>query len=185
MSLRRIAAEAGYSPGTIYSYFPDSRALYRAIRESDMENAILSFKRIVARTHDPAERVHKLFSGTVRYWLERPDQFDVLFSQPANPAVVDTSNGQPFGQSVVVTTALDIYYHAIEAFFDSLPVHPLSHRLAADALLAAVYGIIAFPRMTSTMKWSDVAQMADVIIVAMLAQWATQAATQRAHKHKQ
>ena len=174
LSLRRIAAEAGYSPGTIYRYFPDQRALYRAVREQDMEQAIARFKRIASRTRDPAERVRKLFAGTVRYWLAHADKFDVLFAQPEVQVHIRTE-GEPFGQSSVAQRALGIYYSAVESYLDSLPQPPLPSRLAADALLGAVYGIIAFPRMTPTMAWSNVAKMADMIVAGMLAHWSNEA----------
>jgi AcrR family transcriptional regulator len=170
VSLRRIAAEAGYAPGAIYSYFADSRALYRAVRERDMEDAIEVFQELVSTENEPLARVRSLFVGTVKYWLSRPDHFDVLFSMPANQLgpIVGT---ELFGQTPVVVRALEIYYQAVDAFFVSLPSHPFSPRLAADSLLAAVYGLIAFPRMTQTMNWSDTAEMAEVVIDSMLNQW--------------
>jgi AcrR family transcriptional regulator len=179
VSLRRIAAEAGYSPGTIYSYFPNSRALYRAVRERDMEEAVVQFEALAASTDDPRARLLRLFAGTVQYWLSRTDQFDVLFFQPGKGADADAEPDEvKFGQTLVVQRALNVYYGAVEAFFDSLPRHPLSSRLATDALLAAVYGIISFPRMTSTMHWSDTGQMAELIVSGALAHWEALAAQQ-------
>lgn len=67
VSLRRIAAEAGYSPGTIYSYFADWRALYRAVRERDMEDAVAVFEMLVSQHSDPFLRLRNLFIGTVDY----------------------------------------------------------------------------------------------------------------------
>ena len=179
VSLRRIAAEAGYSPGTIYSYFDDSRALHRAVREQDMEEAIVRFKRIVARTQDPAERVRKLFSGTVRYWLSHADQFDMMFAQPAAHPQIRIEN-DPFGKSPVVLRWLDIYYGVVGSYLNSLPGNVIPHRLAADTLFASVYGIIAFTRMTPTMAWSDVAKMSDMVVIGMLAHWSEQASLQPA-----
>lgn len=177
VSLRRIAAEAGYSPGTIYSYFNDSRALHRAVREQDMEDAIARFKRIVARTQDPAERVRKLFAGTVRYWLSHSDQFDMMFAQPAVHPQIRIEN-DPFGKSPVVLRGQDLYYSVVQSYLNSLPGNVVPHRLAADMLFASVYGIIAFTRMTPTMAWSDVAKMADMIVIGMLAHWSKQARLQ-------
>ena len=174
VSLRRIAAEAGYSPGTIYSYFADSRALYRAVREHDMENAMVRFTRIAARTQDPAERVRKLFAGTVRYWRKNPDQFDVMFAQPAAHPHIRIEN-DPFGKSSVVVRCLDVYYDAIDTYLNSLPAKCASPRLAGDALLASVYGIITFTRMTPTMDWSKVSEMVDMIVNGMLMHWSEQA----------
>lgn len=170
VSLRRIAAEAGYSPGTIYSYFADSRALYRAVRERDMEDAVLVFENLAATEPEPRARVRALFLGTVRHWLGHPEHFDVLYAMPTGVHERAPTEEQ-FGQSAVVVRAVGVYYDAVAALFDVLPSHPLPARLAADAMLAAVYGLIAFPRMTSTMAWSDTTAMAEVVIDAMLAGW--------------
>jgi hypothetical protein len=83
-----------------------------------------------------------------------------------------------------VVRTLDLYYTTIEEFFDSLPRRPLPHRLAADTLLAAVHGIIAFPRMTRTMKWSDIAKMADVVINGMVDHWIAEASASSSGKRK-
>lgn len=174
VSLRRIAAEAGYSPGTIYSYFADSRALYRAVRERDMEEAVGVFAALVAQESGPREKLRSLMTGTVRYWLAQPDHFDVLFSMPGK---TEDTPDEAFGQTPVVMRALNIYYAAVALFFDSLPRHPLPVQLAADSMLAAVYGLIAFPRMTQTMTWSDTTAMSVVIIDTVLAEWERRAGT--------
>lgn len=170
VSLRRIAAEAGYSPGTIYSYFADFRALYRAVRERDMEDAVVVFENLAAAEAEPRARVRNLFLGTVRYWLGHPEHFDVLYTMPGG--VQDGgSPDEQFGQAPVVVRAVNVYYDAVAALFDSLPAHPMPARLAADSMLAAVYGLIAFPRMTPTMAWSDTTAMAEVVVDAILARW--------------
>lgn len=168
VSLRRIAAAAGYSPGSIYSYFPDARALYRAVRERDMEEASAAFEQLLAAHTDPEHGLRHLMLGTVQYWLSHADHFDILFAMPGRKAAVADDS---FGQSAVVLRALAIYDGAVQAYFDSLPRHPMPIRLASDALLAAVYGMIAFPRMTQTMPWSALPAMAGVVVDAMLAQW--------------
>ena len=56
VSLRRIAAEAGYSPGSIYQYFQDHHALQIAIRELDMNQATDHFEAFAARIKDPVAR---------------------------------------------------------------------------------------------------------------------------------
>ena len=181
VSLRRIAAAAGYSPGTIYHYFQDHHALLIAIRELDMNQATDRFEALARGIADPAERVRTLFIDTVNYWLEHLDGFDILFSRPPYRAPLLTSVGVPFGQSPTVLRSLSVYYDAVDAFFESLPRHPLPARLAADSLIAVTHGLIAFPRATRTMKWSDTKKMAQAAVDAMLAAWTAQA---QAHSHR-
>ncbi len=171
VSLRAIAARAGYSPGSIYQYFQDHQALLIAIREVDMNAATDRFEDIARRIKDPVERVRELFLGTVAYWLAHLDQFDVLFSRPpSRPPLIDRE-GVPFGQSPAVLRSLGVYYAAVEALFATLPSPPMPARLAADTLIATTHGIVSFPRHTRTMQWSDTEAMAKAAVEALLAAW--------------
>lgn len=174
-SLRQIAALAGYSPGTIYQYFQDRQALQIAIRVGDMEDATVQFEKIAAGVSDPVERVCKLFKGTVSYWLEHLDAFDVLFGRsPKLPPLV-TAEGVPYGQTPTVQRALDVYYMAVEEMFANLSSRPVPARLAADTLIGTTYGLVSFPRHTRTMRWSDIQEMADCAIDALVHAWVWQA----------
>lgn len=170
VSLRRIAAEAGYTPGTIYQYFQDYHALLFAIREIDLQAATEKFEALAAAIDDPATRVRVLAKGSAKYWLQHPDQFDVLFSRP--PSKDATSDLHViFGRSPVVQRALKVYYSTVDELFRTLQTSKISSRLAADTLIATTYGIVAFPRSTHTMRWSNQYRMAECAIDALVDNW--------------
>ena len=170
VSLRRIAAEAGYTPGTIYQYFRDYHALLFAIREIDLQAATEKFEELAAEIDDPDTRVRVLAKGSAKYWLQHPDQFDVLFSRP--PSKDATSDVHfAFGRSPVVQRALKVYYSAVAELFKTLQSSEISSRLAADTLIATAYGIVAFPRNTHTMRWSNQYRMAECAIDALVDSW--------------
>lgn len=172
VSLRRIASEAGYTPGTIYQYFQDYNALLFAIREIDLQIAIDVLNSIVASVDDPAERIKALAKGSAKYWLQHPEQFDVLFARPpVKKPVLNPAN--EFGRSPVVERALKIYYSAVDDLFKTLDMPRISSRLAADTLISTTYGIVAFPRNTHTMRWSNHYRMAEVAIDALVDSWLT------------
>jgi AcrR family transcriptional regulator len=180
VSLRRIAQEAGYSPASIYQYFPDYRALIVAIRELDLSAFAEQLQAQSKRTRDPEQRVRKIAKWSVKHWLAQPDQFEVLFSrmttlgepQEEPPSPDET----PFGQSETVMRALDVYYQAVDALFATLPRPGITSRLAADTLIATSYGIVAFPRGTATMVWSDAYKMAESAIDAIVDSWVSASA---------
>ena len=170
VSLRRIAAEAGYAPGTIYQYFQDYNALLFAIREIDLQIATDVLSSISVSVENPAERVKALAKGSARYWLQHPDQFDVLFARPPTKnSALDLPN--TFGRSPVVRRALQIYYSAVDELFKTLNKPGISSRFAADTLIATTYGIVAFPRSTYTMPWSNQYRMAECAIDALVDSW--------------
>lgn len=177
VSLRQIAAKAGYAPGAIYQYFANQQELFAYIREHDMQAAADAFAAGIAKTRDPTKKVQKLFYLTVDYWLEHMDQYVVLFPAPTRRPSQVKPGSIPFGKSSVVRNILSLYYDAVEEMFDTLPRRPLSTRVATDTLLSSVYGMIVFPVMTSTMDWSDTRTMARGLIRSVLNEWVRQAST--------
>jgi AcrR family transcriptional regulator len=175
VSLRRIAQEAGYSPASIYQYFPDYRSLMLAIRERDLSAFAGQLEAQSNRIRDPEQRVRKLAKWSAKHWLAHPDQFEVLFSRMStlgDPAVdAPPADDTPFGQSATVLRTLDVYYRAVDALFATLSRTEAASRLAADTLIAASYGIVAFPRGTPTMAWSDPYRMAENAIDAIVDSW--------------
>ena len=171
VSLRRIAGEAGYAPGTIYQYFADQQELFAEIRAHDMHASTEELRRRIARTRDPARRLIKLFVATAEYWLDHMDDFLVIFPAPALRPLPSTSNGVPFGRTRVVQESLQLYYETVDAFFKTLPRPPMATRLATDLLMAAVHGSIVFPHMTRTMEWSDIRAMVTKLVTTIVEQW--------------
>jgi AcrR family transcriptional regulator len=171
VSLRSIAATAGYSPGAIYQYFGDHRELLMAIREQDMLAAVVAFERIAAREQDPERRVKKVFLGVARYWLENFDHYLILFSLPPNKQPIKGRDGVPFGRSPVVVRSYSLYDRIVRELFESYDHPPIPVKCAVDSLIAAVHGIVAFPKHTRTMDWTDTLVMAEIVIDALLLSW--------------
>jgi AcrR family transcriptional regulator len=171
VSLRMIAAEAGYAPGAIYQYFADQRELFFHVRARDMHAATEQLRRVIARTRDPAKRVQKLFVGTADYWLAHMEDFLIIFPAPSAQDPKVAPGAVPFGKSPVVQESLDLYYETVDGFFRTLPRPPMPSRLATDMLIAAVHGAIVFPCMTRTMEWSDTRAMVNQLVTTVVRQW--------------
>lgn len=168
ISLRGIAAAAGYSPGTIYQYFGDHRALLLAIREEDMLTAVIAFEQIAASETDPEQRVLKVFLGVARYWLDHFDHYQTLFSLSPYKLAVRDDAGIPFGRSAIVTRSYALYDRIVR---DLLATHgraSVDAKCAVDCLIAAVHGMLSFPMYTRTMDWTDPMTMIEMAIGAML-----------------
>lgn len=171
VSLRSIAAAAGYSPGTIYQYFADRRALLLAIREEDMLSAVITFERIAASESDPETRVVKVFLGVARYWLHNFDHYQTLFSlSPHKPPIKDTS-GIVFGRSPVVARSYSLYDRIVRDALDNYGNRSIDAKCAVDSLIAAVHGIVSFPIYTRTMDWTEPLEMADFVVRSLLISW--------------
>lgn len=172
VSLRRIAAAAGYAPGTIYQYFEHQQDLFFHIRAHDMHASTEQLRQLIARERSPLKRVLKLFMGAADYWLEHMEEFLVIFPAPSvsRPPPV-SSTGEPFGQSAAARESLKLYYDTVDDYFRTLARPPLNSHLAADVLIAAVHGTIVFPCMTRSMDWSDTRVMVKHLVTSVVADW--------------
>lgn len=172
VSLRRIAAEAGYAPGSIYQYFEHQQDLFFQIRAHDMHACTEQLRQLVARVRSPARRVLKLFIGTADYWLEHMEAFLVLFPAPTmRPSPVVSSDALPFAKSIAAQDGLKLYYETVEQYFQTLARPPMDVQLASDILIAAVHGMIVFPCMTRSMDWSDTRTMVKRLVTSVVADW--------------
>ncbi|MDP9901087.1 TetR/AcrR family transcriptional regulator [Variovorax ginsengisoli] len=172
VSLRRIAAAAGYAPGSIYQYFANQQDLFFQVRAHDMRASTEHLREQVARVRSPVKRVLQLFIGTADYWLAHMDAFLMIFPAPgADRSMGVGSAGVPFGQSDAAQDSLQLYYDVVDGYFQTLAHPPANARLAADALIAAVHGMIVFPCMTRTMDWSDTRAMVKHLVHAVVADW--------------
>jgi AcrR family transcriptional regulator len=170
VSLRKIAASAGYSPGTVYKYFRDQHDLFIAIREQDMSRVVDNLEKIAQRTRDPEERLRAVFLAAVRHWLKYPDEFRVLFAIRPEQSV--KAGQPPFGKSAVVLRSYALYRKLVDDLFATYPSQPCSPRLATDSVIAATHGIIAFTLHTHTLEWSNPIRMAEEVLNALLFSWA-------------
>lgn len=173
VTLRAIAAEAGYAPSAIYQYFRDQHELFAAVREQEIDRACTELTRRVARTRDPRQRLEKLLMATVDYWAPRMDDFLLVFPPPNTtlPVAAPRREFPPFAETPVMRRILGLYEGAVGDFFRSLPRAPLTHRLATDLLLAAVFGTMVLRRMSRTKQWPEAKAMIRPLVRALLDQW--------------
>ena len=171
VSLRSIAAAAGYSPGTIYQYFDDHRALLLAIREEDMLSAVKKFEEIAAGEPDPEQRVIKVFLGVARYWLDNFDHYQTLFSLPPHKSPVRNADGVPFGRSPIVVRSYSLYDRIVRDLLEACGGASIDAKCAVDSLIATVHGIVVFPIYTRTMDWTEPLKMAEFVVSSLVGSW--------------
>jgi AcrR family transcriptional regulator len=78
VSIRRIADKIEYSPATIYLYFKDRDEILYALHNEGFEEL---FKRQMAvlSVPDPRERLRKQAEEYIRFGLEHPEYYNLMF----------------------------------------------------------------------------------------------------------
>ncbi|MFC9993456.1 TetR/AcrR family transcriptional regulator [Nocardia sp. NPDC127526] len=86
VSLRRVAREAGVSPGAPYHHFADRSALLAALSTRGFEILRDEIAAAKAQASGPRDALSKLAAGYVRFAVEQPAYFRLMFrpelSQP-------------------------------------------------------------------------------------------------------
>ncbi len=145
VSLRAAAKRAGVSPMAVYNHFEDKDALL----EAAVENCWGEFQAAIAATMDepdPSARLRAAGDAYVRFALERPGQYAVMFSGttklPERPEAIGMS---AFDDLVaMVADILDANGDRRDPTFVAFQVHTWIHGIVT---LAACAPDLAWPSM--------------------------------------
>src|SRR5271170_8001574 len=78
-TLRELAAEVGVSPMTPYRYFKDKDDILAAVRARAFENFAAALEAALAQPGEPAERGAAVASAYMRYAIEKPQCYRLMF----------------------------------------------------------------------------------------------------------
>ncbi len=174
VTMRRIAAEIGYSATTIYHHFPDKLALFHAICDEDFDRLRVAFAATQAAA-DPVERLRLLGHGYLAFAEAHPNQFRLMFmtqlADAERQSLVTASadkRGDPArdAYALLVTT--------VQAAIDAGRIRPAwrEAQLAAQTLWAAVHGLCALDLDHGNdpwVAWSPRPERARALVEAVLA----------------
>ena len=103
LSLREVARRLDYSPGALYTYFPDKDALLDALTAGVFEGLGGYFERVPGDL--PAkERLDRLGRAYLDFATENPEQYLLVFTRIAAPATTrfEERAATPYPWSIVV-----------------------------------------------------------------------------------
>ncbi|HVU84255.1 MAG TPA: TetR/AcrR family transcriptional regulator [Puia sp.] len=81
VSIRRIADIIEYSPTTIYLYFKDKDEIFFNLHEIGFQK-MMEMNRELDEIKNPLLRLHKMGENYVRFGMENPEYYDLMFIQP-------------------------------------------------------------------------------------------------------
>lgn len=82
VSLRNIADEIEYSPATIYLYYKDKNELLFALHQLGFAKMVEEFQPLLELT-DPFEKLVEMGRSYIRFAVENPELFDLMFIMTA------------------------------------------------------------------------------------------------------
>ena len=88
VSIRNIADEIEYSPATIYLYFKDKNALLYSLHQQGFVKMVEEFQPLLTLT-DPFEKLVEMGRSYIRFAVENPELFDLMFIMNAPMDTLD------------------------------------------------------------------------------------------------
>lgn len=129
VSLRAVAAAAGVSPMAVYNHFDDKSQLMEAAVDHCWDEFRDTLAHAYLSTDDPYERLRVAGRAYVRFALEQPGKYRVMFTGAADlPLRPEPVGMSAFDQLVeVVSAILDARGDDREPVFVAVQVHTWVH----------------------------------------------------------
>lgn len=166
LTMRRLAAEAGYSPGTIYLYFPSRQELLREVWKEDL---VALWQRMATAAEeagdDPRQRVRALLAAYARFWFDQPDHFRAMFLE-ADRQYVDERAA--FAGDDSVKQVHELLLREVGRAVDAGVLRGESSIVVAHSLLGAIHGVCALHISNTGFPWADRDTMCATVLDALL-----------------
>jgi AcrR family transcriptional regulator len=161
VSMRKIARKIGYSATTIYLYFKNKGELVNCLAEEMLEKLVKVFQDVQGENLDPVARLKKMGEAYVRLATEDPNGYRVAFmmetdlwSKPED-YLKEGSQGLRFYQMIL---------NAVEACVKFREPRREEVEAAAQAVFAAVHGLVALWLTYPAFPWASRQQLQQVVI---------------------
>lgn len=155
VSIRAIADAVGVTPPSIYLHFPDKDSLILAVCERHFEAFDSVIEQAGRSTDDPVESLRRRGRAYVRFGLENPEPYRILFM---------TRNGSAQQRDIVVGAGARAFQHLVEAVqrcIDAGAFRPVDPVLAATGVWAAVHGVTSLLISLPGFPWPDIETLVD------------------------
>jgi AcrR family transcriptional regulator len=168
VSMRKLAAEVGVPPMSLYRYFPTKAHLIRHIWDDVLERAYGQATAELTRVRAPKARLRAFIDGFLQYWIEHPSHYWVVFAIRDDIGELMTEEGAyslyPNPQRFIQT---------LDELFDAhVPGATLSRterQIAIDLVLLKVLGFLLGTIGLASLPWVNIPELKTRLIDDILA----------------
>ena len=133
-TMRKIAQEIEYSVGTVYVYYKDKNDILHDLHSQGFKQ-LGGEMRILFNVADPLERLKALGRVYLRFAMENPDMYDLMFSMKAPMEFLDDKHNQEWNEG---KATFDVLQSTVQQCMEK--GHFSGHRL--EPLSFAIWGIV-------------------------------------------
>lgn len=157
VSIRAIADAVGVTPPSIYLHFADKESLIFAVCERHFEAFDSVIERAGSSTDDPVESLRRRGRAYVRFGLENPEPYRILFMTRTD------GERQHDALTGAGARAFQHLVDAVQRAIDAGAFRRVDPVLAATGVWAAVHGVTSLLISMPGFPWPDVETLVDHI----------------------
>jgi AcrR family transcriptional regulator len=154
VSIRAVAAAVGVTPPSIYLHFADKTALMYAVCEERFTALDREIEKAAARASDPLDEIRRRGEAYVRFGLDNPEQYRILFMGRPRPPLWNE-------ERLRTASAFEHLVEAVQRAIDAGVVPTQDPVLVALGLWASVHGITSLMIAKPEFPWPPVKQIID------------------------
>ena len=155
VSIRAIADAVGVTPPSIYLHFPDKNSLILAVCERHFDVFDSVIEEAGRSTDDPVESLRRRGRAYVRFGLENPEPYRILFMTRTE------SSEQYQAVSGAGARAFQHLVDAVQRCIDAGAFETVDPVVAATGVWAAVHGVTSLLISMPGFPWPDVEKLVD------------------------
>jgi len=155
VSIRAIADAVGVTSPSIYLHFPDKESLILAVSERHFETFDSVIEDAGRSTDDPVESLRRRGRAYVRFGLENPEPYRILFMTRTDDAE------RPDALTGAGARAFQHLVDAVQRGIDSGAFRRVDPVLAATGIWMAVHGVTSARISMPRFPWPDLEELVD------------------------
>jgi len=150
-TIRRIADAVGVSSTALYLHFPDKACILAEICRRTLEHLLARNRELAALPAPPLERVRLMVDAYMRWGLEHPNAYQLVYSAPP-PRSADPWSEQTMDLSMQCYLAFEAVVREIAAEGRLRGQPP---EIAAQAFWMSCHGVVALLCARPNFQWAN------------------------------
>ena len=139
VSMRKIAEIVQYSPTTVYLYFKDKNEILFELHELGFKK-METFNQDLFDIKNPLLRLHKLGENYLRFGLENPEYYDLMFILQAPMNFINKTEDCCWNGG---DKALDVLKSILQECIDKKLIKPGDVNVMAMAIWSMAHGLVS------------------------------------------
>ena len=163
-TIRKIADEVGVSSTALYMHFQDKGCILLEICERTLQQLLARNGEIAAKPLDPVVRVRMMLEAYMRWGLEHPNAYQLVYSAPRPPSAA----GWPEDTVDLSTQCYEIFCGVVREIAAAGRLRTGTGDSAGQSLWMSCHGVVALLAARPDFPWVDREELIQVTLDGLL-----------------